>query len=109
MSTHEIQKQSLNDHRRIVVRMSKLSLKGDRSAGAEVRRNTTHNTLSTKSRRQRPFHVRRYDYMQAFRPGSIAVGVTFVRLQESQRAGLVIETLPPHLSTVQTSADDCEM
>ena len=83
MSTHEIQKQSLNDDGRIVVRVPKLSLKSDRSACAEVRRNTAHNTLSTKSRRQRLFHVRRYNYMQAFRPGSIAVAVAFVRLQES--------------------------
>ena len=109
VSTHEIQKQSLNDQRRILVGMSKLSLKSDRSACAEVRRNTAHDTSSTKSRGQRFFHVRRYDHMQTFRPGSIAVDMTFVRLQESQRAGLVIGGLTPQPPTVQTPADDCEM
>lgn len=109
VSTHEVQKQSLNDQRRIVVRISKLSLKSNRSACAEVGRNPVCNPLSTKSGRQLLFHVRGYDDMQAFGSGTIPVGVTFVRLQKSYRAGLVIDTLPPQLSTVQTPADDCEM
>jgi hypothetical protein len=47
--------------------------------------------------------------MQAFGSGTIPIGVTFVRLQKSYRAGLVIDTLPAQLSSVQTPADDCEM
>ena len=109
VSTHEIHKQSLNDQGRIVVRISKLSLKSNGSACAEVRSNPVCNPLSTKSGSQLLFHVRGYDDMQAFGSGTIAVGVTFVRLQESYRAGLVIDTLPPQLSSVQTPADDCEM
>jgi len=67
------------------------------------------NPLRTKSERQLLFHARGYDDMQAFGSGAIPVGVTFVRLQKSYRTGLVIDTLPAQLSSVQTPADDCEM
>lgn len=106
---HEIDEQSFDDQRGMVVWKAKLSLQSDGGACTETRGNPTHSAPGATRASQVLFHIRGYDHMQASRSGSIGIAVTLVGLKEAERAGPVLAAASPHLSRPHPPTDQGEM
>jgi hypothetical protein len=66
MSAHEIKQQGFNYQGGLAIRISKFPLKGDGKACTQARGDLASGALDAEVSRQPLFHLRRYDYMQAF-------------------------------------------